>query len=233
MIVVVASRYDVPARRLSERWAGHGGCLLTSEDLSVCGWRYYSKDPDQSTAILGGREVKQPEIRGVVTRLSWIWEGELGDIIAGDRAYVAAEMSAFLLCWLSGLTCPVLNRPTAACLNGPAWGREQWTAAARKAGMRTEPFRRRASLALAAGECQEPATVTVTVVGERCLGDADEQLILQARRLAAVAGTDLLGVQFSGSDADARFVGVTTCPDIKDCCVDDAVLAHLGITKTA
>jgi hypothetical protein len=232
VIVIVASRYDMPARRLCERWAGHGGCLLTSEDLSVCGWRYYPKNADQFTAILGGHHISQPEIRGVVTRLSWIWEGELRDIVGGDRAYVAAEMSAFLLCWLSGLTCPVLNRPTASCLNGPGWGREQWAAAARKAGMRVEPFRRRAGLALSADEPHQPVTVMVTVVGERCLGQVDEALLLQARRLAAVAGTDLLGVQFSASEADARFVAATTCPDLLECGADDAILARLGITVT-
>ena len=122
MIVIVASHYDMSARRLSERWADDDVSLLTTEDLSICGWRYYPSDPDKSTIVVGGREVKQSEIRGVFTRLPWVSEVELQHIVSADRAYAAAEMSAFLLCWLSGLTCPVINRPTVGCLNGPADG---------------------------------------------------------------------------------------------------------------
>jgi hypothetical protein len=73
----------------------------------------------------------------------------------------------------------------------------------------------------------------VTVVGERCLGQVDEALLVQARRLAAVAGTDLLGVQFSASQADARFVAATTCPDLIECSADDAILARLGVAEAA
>jgi hypothetical protein len=228
VIVIVASRYDTSARRLSERWADLDCCLLTPEDLSTCGWRYYLNHPLQSIAILGGREVKEAEIRGVLARLAWVWEGELREIVPDDRAYVASEMSAFLLCWLSGLPCPVLNRPTAGCLNGPGWGREQWTAAASKADMRIEPIRRRASLALSIEEPQESASVTVTVAGERCIGEADVTLLTQARRLAEIAGVDLLGVQFSGPEAGARFVSATACPDLSIDGVENAILSHFS-----
>jgi len=178
--------------------------------------------------MLGGKKVKQSEIRGVVTRLQWVWEGELRDIVSDDRAYVAAEMSAFLLCWLSGLTCPVLNRPTPGCLNGPGWVREQWTAAASKAGIPVQPIRRRAVLASSAGELQESPPVTVTVAGEQCFGKADESLFDQARRLADIADVDLLSVQFSSAEADAWFVGASVCPDISGDGVDNALLGCFG-----
>jgi len=227
VIIIVASRYDIPACRLSERWAGQGAYLLTSKDLSICGWRYYLDDPLKSSAILGGREVKQSEICGVVVRLPWVYEGELLDIVSDDRAYAAAEMSAFLLCWLSGLSCPVLNRPTPGCLNGPGWGREQWTVAASKAGMRIQPVRRRASLASPEEGTQESAPVTVTVAGDRCLGEADKALLIQARCLADAANVDLLGVQFAGPEADAYFVGATPCPNMDTNCAADAALSYL------
>lgn len=231
MIVIVASRYDTPARRLSERWAGAGGCLFTPADLSVGEWRYCPGDPLNSTAILGVRKVKQSEIRGVFTSLQWIWAGELADIVVEGRAYVAAEMSAFLLCWLSGLTCPVLNRPTAGCLNGPAWGREQWNAAAAQAGMRVQLVRRRAHLVLpAAEEPNQLAPVTVTVAGDRCFGETDKALLSQARCLAGVAGVDLLAVQFSGAEPDSSFVGANTSPAIATDDIADATLSFLSST---
>ncbi len=231
VIVIVASPYDVPAHRLSERWAGHGCCLLTSEDLSICGWRYHLSDPLASTAILGGRKVKQSEISGVLTRLPWVWEGELRDIASEDRAYVAGEMSAFLLCWLSDLRCPVVNRPTPSCLNGPAWSREQWTASAAKAGMRIQATRRRTSVALPAEAPPASEMVTVTVVGKRCLGEADESLLIQAQRLAEAAGTELLGVQFSSAAADATFLQATAYPDVGGNGVNEAVLERLGVSN--
>jgi hypothetical protein len=230
MIVIVASRYDILARRLVERWAGNGGCLLTPADLSVEGWRYCPDNPLDSTAIFGGREARQSEVHGVFTRLQWVWEDELVDIVSGDRAYVAAEMSAFLLCWLAGLSCPVLNRPTPGCLTGPGWGREQWLFAASKAGMRVQPVKRQASFASSSpsiDETPKPALTAVTVAGDRCLGNADEALLTQARRLAEIAGVDLLGVQFTGVEADACFAGATCCPDVDSDCVADAALSYL------
>jgi hypothetical protein len=229
MIVIVASRYDASARRLKERWAGANAHLLTSEDLSVSGWRYRVSDPLDSTAIIGGLEVKQSDIEGVFTRLQWVWESELVDIVADDRAYVAAEMSAFLVCWLSGLACPILNRPTANSLNGPGWGREQWTLAASRAGMRINPIRRRASLASTlAGDTEVHdgrKEVSVTVVGDRCFGDVHKTLREQARRLANIAKMDFLAVQFSSVEPHA-FVSAIILPDIDNNLVVGAVVSY-------
>lgn len=209
---------------------GDGGCLFTPEDLSVSGWRYRVNDPLNSVAVIGGREVKQSEIRGVFTRLQWVWEAELLDIAKDDRAYVSSEMSAFLLCWLSGMTCPVLNRPTTSCLSGPGWGPERWNFAASKAGMRIEPIQRRASLtssanstAQANSECPQ---VAVTVVGKRCIGDVDKTLSKKARRLAEISGTDFLTVLFSSAQSDATFAGVNVFPDIDTDSVANAALSY-------
>jgi len=232
VIVIVASRYDGPAHRLNERWAGDGSCLFTPGDLSVSGWRYYPSDPLNSSGIIGGREIKQSEIHGVFSRLPWVWEGELVDIVSEDRAYVAAEMSAFFLCWLAGLTCPVLNRPTASCLTGPGWGREQWNSAAWKAGMRVQPVERQGSLTASSmpasiDAATEAAKTTVTVVGGRCLGEADKTLLTQARRLADLAKVDFLSVQFSSAEADACFAGASACPDVVTDSAADAALSYL------
>jgi hypothetical protein len=247
MIIIVASRYDAPARRLKDRWAAEGAHLLTCQDLSVSGWRCRVSDPLGGTAIIDGLDVKQTEIRGVLTRMQWVAEQELTHIVAHDRAYISTEMSAFLVFWLSGLTCPFLNRPTANSLSGPGWGREAWNSAAFKAGMRINPIRRRASLmpeslmpeslgpesrALASsGDLEvrdQSQAIVLTVVGDACLGDADNTLKQQARRLAEIAHMDFLNVRFSSVDADAGFVGVDLLPDIDDGIVADAALGYFG-----
>ena len=53
-ILVVANRNDVQARELVKRWNSYGASLLTPENLSVEGWRYYTKDIDNSIAIING-----------------------------------------------------------------------------------------------------------------------------------------------------------------------------------
>lgn len=209
--------------------------MLTAEDLSVAGWRYRVSDACASIAMIGGQPVQQEKITGVLTRLEWIWESELLEIVENDRGYIAAEMSAFLVSWLSDLKCPILNRPSPGSLNGPAWGKERWNFAASKAGMRVNPIRRRASLAPASnGEhkeaSQSESQVSVTVVGDQCIGDVHETLGQQARRLADLAKMDLLAVQFTNAEPDASFVAAGALADVENIAVAEAVLNYFNQT---
>jgi hypothetical protein len=201
--------------------------VLTCEDLSVIGWRHYQCSSRSSTFVVGGREVASVEITGVLTRLPGIWEQELLHIVPADRAYVAAEMTAFLVSWLSGLTCPVLNRPTPSCLSGPYWRLEQWVHAAAQIGIPVRPMRRRIAQEIRSLP-EDPLAnpVMVTVVGDLCLGTVDESLTIQARQLADVANVDLLAVQFSGSGTGSLFVNAHLWPDVDNDNVADAVIHY-------
>jgi hypothetical protein len=227
--VVLASRYDKAAQRLVERWAAHGGCLLTCSDLSTAGWSYHLADRLSATAVIGGRKVSVEEIQGVVTRLPWVTEHELVSIAPIDRAYVAAEMSAFLAFWLSDLNCPVLNRPLPGSLNGPPWRREQWMFAAKRVGMRVVPERRQLSFKSGGLPPEQLAASTVTVVGERCLGQVEGILLEQSRKLAEAANVELLNVQFSDVNSDAAFLNATVYPEF-NIETADAVLQFFGQT---
>jgi len=101
----------------------------------VAGWRQSLGGVDGDAAVVEGKRVPQKEITGVLTRLPCVFEQELVDITPDDRRYVAAEMTAFLLFWLSRLKCPVLNRPTPTCLSGPYWRREKWIHVAARVGI--------------------------------------------------------------------------------------------------
>jgi hypothetical protein len=226
VIVVLASRHDLTARHLAERWTAHGACLLTAEDLSTPGWRCHLSDPSASTAVAGGRRIAVRDIRGVVTRLPWVTEAELPHIVPADSAYVAAEMSAFLMFWLSELTCPMLNRPAHGTLNGPCWRYEQWAANAARAGLRIRAESRHVRLTPAAAPQEPQVAGMVTVVGDRCLGRVHGSLLERSRDLAALANVDFLGVQFSSPDADAAFVDATVYPDIDRAGVSDAMLQY-------
>ena len=58
MIVVLASRFDVSAARLVERWRDRGARLVTPEGLSVPGWCHESGALDRSRAVLDGDVVE-------------------------------------------------------------------------------------------------------------------------------------------------------------------------------
>jgi hypothetical protein len=123
-------------------------CVLTCKDLSIGGWRHYLNlnSSLNSVSVIGGKEIPTRYIEGVLTRLTYITHHELPHITLKDREYVASEMMAFLVSWLSFLRCPVLNRPsTPICLCGPNWRQEEWIHAASKVGipvLRTERRRK-------------------------------------------------------------------------------------------
>jgi hypothetical protein len=92
------------------------------------------------------------------------------------------------------------------------------------------PDRHRAVLS-SAERSQEPerdaGTVTVTVVGDRCFGEGIEALAAPARRLAEVAGAELLAVRFDGRAPGAAFLGADPWPDVASPDVARAVAALL------
>src|SRR5438552_16797680 len=118
MLLIVAQQNDLAAKSLAERWRFRGTALLTARDLSVPSWKFDMPVQGPSRLIADGGAFSSSDIAGVLTRLSAVPDIELEHVAAEDRSYVSAEMTAFLLAWLSSLECPVLNRPTPGGLCG-------------------------------------------------------------------------------------------------------------------
>jgi hypothetical protein len=227
VLVVFASRHDAGARSLVARWASHDAALLTAEDLSVAGWRHSLGSSATDRAVVGGRLVATGEIAGVLIRWPCVLPTDLGHIDPEDREYVAAEMTAFLRSWLTQLRCPVLNRPTAISLLGPAWRPEQWVHTAAGLGIPVRPIRRHARFAATASTLASPDHATVTVLGDRCFGETHAVLAGHARRLAAAAGAALVDFQFTGPDAGAALISADLFASLDGDERADAVLALL------
>lgn len=222
MIVILASPRDPTPAACIARWASRDVSVLTPRDLSSAGWRQRLRGDESDAFVVGGKVVLQKEITGMLTLLPCVFEHDLAHIAPPDLSYVAAEMTAFLVFWLSRLRCPVLNRPTPACLSGPNWPREKWVRVAADAGIPIQSIRRRAEI----GMPQDPdptAHVSVTVVGDRVFGEADPVLHGWARTVARAARVDLLELRFSGSGSDARFNGANSFPDLSNGPLADAV----------
>jgi hypothetical protein len=218
--LVVAGRHDASAAALAARWGEGRAALAGPADLSRPGWRHYAGEPSPAIAVAGGRALAATDLEAVVVRLGAVSADELDGIRPEDRDYAAQEMTAFLLAWLDGLRCPVLNRPTPGCLNGPAWRPRQWALAAAAAGLPVARPQRPGGPAPRDG-------VVVTVVGDRCLGTVHPRTAERVRRLAAAAGVALLEVRLDGGGPHAAFLGAHAWPDLAAPGVAAALDAHL------
>ena len=212
MILVLANSRDLPARRLVEAWCAHDARLLALADLSRTGWRHYLGEVGPEIAVASGEVIPAASIKGVITRIPWVTPEDLPHVVVDDRHYVAAEISAFLIAWLTRLTCPVINRPATNSLMGAPHAAEGWVAIAARAGLQL-PWSRRVFPA-PPEPAWPPEAVTVTILGDRCFGDVDPTLADQACRLAAAANVELLAVTFSHAAAGATFLGVHLWPDV-------------------
>jgi hypothetical protein len=199
VLAVLASRLDPAAHALVDAWSSAGAALLSAEDLGSLGWSYHLADPGAGSLVIEGQRVAARKLRAVITRRPAVVAEELDWIEASDRGYVAAEMNAFLVAWLTALPCPVLNRPSPRSLTGPAWGPIQWAAAAAQVGVAWSSERNNDmhDVVVCAGDC----------VGARSAGEE-----VAARALAEAAGVELLGVRFSASGACAA----TPMPSLDD-----------------
>lgn len=222
MLVVLASRGDTAARAWVERQSDWGATLLTPADLSVAGWRHRVGNLRDSRAVLGGEAIAPDAISGVLTRLPRVFEPELTHIVPADRTYVAAEMTAFLTSWLSELPCRMLNRPSPISLMGPSWPSPRWIHAAAQLGMAVRPA------GTASPEFPPSDAATVTVIGDRCVGEVDPELSRKARHLARAAARDLLVACFAHPGADAAFVGAHFWADLRVPAIADAILEYFA-----
>ncbi|MBI2709559.1 MAG: hypothetical protein HYX34_07670 [Actinobacteria bacterium] len=138
MIAVVARRGDDEAQLLVDRCQDLGAVLVTADDLGAPGW-VAPLDGCAGRFVAEGRPRPTGDISLAVVRQSVVLPAELEHLVAGDRDYAAAEMTAFLAWWLTRLGDRVVNRPSPGWLLGPAWSRDHWMAVAHRAGIPTSP----------------------------------------------------------------------------------------------
>ena len=213
IVIVVSSRYDDASHSLVTEWPGGEAVLLTAEDLSRPGWRCALPDDGNTVAVVGDKRLRREQVAGVITHWPRFLAIDVPHIRACDREFVAAETTAFLTWWLSTLSCPVLNPPSSISLCGPVWRREQWLTAGKSLGIPVTDSTRLVS----ASRPISPEVVgrcVVTVVGDRCVGEADAILHDHALALARHANIGLLDVHFDSSAADACLVTANVWADV-------------------
>ncbi|AFY28557.1 hypothetical protein [Cyanobium gracile] len=192
--MILASAHDGDARRLQAAWA-HQAVLLTPRDLSLPGWRLVVEETGEGRWACQGVDRPDEAISAVLTRLVQVDPLELTWIQPPRRHFVAAEMTAFLLAWLEGLGCPVIDRPSPGCLCGRNWGWSHWAAHASGCGI---PVR---------DQGPDPdGTRLVTMVGDTVIGAGADEEAAWTRRLGAGAAQEMASFRFQGEGAERALV---------------------------
>ena len=210
--------------------AQDSGCeikILTPLDMSKAGWIFRQDDATKGIFVAGSEAMPSAEIDGVIPRLAVVTENDLAHIVEADRAYLATEMTAFLLAWLSSLSCPMMNRPTPSCLSGPCMSHQHLIHLVARLGVPVVACKTTVKRGLEFGQAQAGAGSRVIITGERHLGQVHPRLARYARMIAQALKVDFVAVDFNGADADARFVGIDFWPEI------NAELAQLMLTHLA
>jgi hypothetical protein len=225
MILVLANRADTAAAALVDRWQYVGARIVLPEMLSAWGFGYHAGGGERPRAMVDNDE-NSSCIRGVLVRMHEVMPSDVMYVRANDRSYVATEMTAFLLAWLSALSCPVLGRPTSTSLSGPLLRPEQWLHLAAKAGVPFRPARRSTQQS---NEVDDPPLVTaaVTVVENDCFGALTDVLADRALAVARASNARLLTTYFEGPLDNPVLVRADTWVDLDDPAIDGAVLSLL------
>ena len=211
MILVVASSLDPSARELVRAWSDADARMLSAEDLCSAGWSFFPLSTQAGWLVADGKTLPVAAVEGVVVRRPAVTAEELTWIADDDRAYVAAEINAFLVAWLCALPCCVLNRPTPTSLCGPAWSQLHWRVAAARRGIHW-------SESAAAPTQQQAIFCRSAQHGASSAGQNQT-----GRELLRASATQLLGVEFDGEAVAA----VTVQPQLSRAAVRAMVLSQL------
>jgi hypothetical protein len=224
MVLVIANRFDPAANKLAQEWNGSEALgIITPRELISEGWSFDPLQAHTGTFIYDGGRAQVSNIHAVLVLLHSVQAAELADLIMEhDREYVAAEVTSFLLAWLTQLPCPIVNKPSTDGLAGQYWRVERWTIEAARAGLPISVSIRRIPLV------DEPSRSVsdVVIVNGKAVSKSNQLLEERAARLAKHVGAGLIRVTF---DDNGRFVWANPTPNLaSDTPTRTAILEQLS-----
>lgn len=166
-----------------------------------------------------GRKICGSRVRGVLNRLLAAPQDLVEMAAPQDREYAAGEMMAFHLSWMCALPGIVINRPTPQGLCGAWRHTSEWVMLASQAGLPTPIFRQSAHDAADRGYRSlappDVPVISLVVMGGEVFGaPVRAEIAAGCRKLAELAGTEMLGVDFSTVPGKGlQFAFATPYPD--------------------
>ena len=230
MILVFASELDEVARDATTDWSERQAVLLTPADIFCKGWRTTIGGVHDWSIVASGQQWPISAVSGVVSRLPRILARELFDVQYEDRSFAAAEAMAFVFFLLSSMPCPVVNRPTPNCLNGPNWQLEQWGRACFEAGVAFKAGCRR-NTEMFGPETASSCLRSVTVLAEKCLEDTSNGCLAGVLRLAQLANVIFLHVDFTEDKGETVFHRAELIPDLSRIEIREALREYFESSK--
>ncbi|HYV95207.1 MAG TPA: hypothetical protein VE978_25760 [Chitinophagales bacterium] len=225
MVLVIASILDEAAASLVNKFTRGAASLLTSMDLSRKDTDILFHQIEKGSIVASGKKIQLGNISGVLTLIPNIYPMELVQINKEDRSYVASEMNAFMLWFLSQLKCPVLNPPSPTCLNGQLWRLEYWMKLAQQQAIPTLSLKRSNTRSYTTNTLKNEDYARITVIGRKCIGTKNAVLQNYSLRLAEVTNLNLLQVGFKRNfDGEWKFAHASQFPDINDKKVAAAII---------
>lgn len=228
MYLILASSTDLPALWAWQGLAVRGLApveMVTAEMLVTAPYWEHRVGNGRRNALriqlADGRFVDASAVRGTLNRLTAVPAGFLQS--SADRAYASQELYAFFLSWLHTLPEPLLNPPAPQGLCGRWRPSSEWVWLAVNAGLPTAPFRQssREDPPRLYGEkpLLPPGTAARTVLataGQTSGAPAPREILAGCVRLAELAGTPLLGIDFAHGPAGPwTFAGANPWPDLR------------------
>jgi hypothetical protein len=219
MLVILCHPDDRPALWLARSLTASGVpevTVVSVEELVYSRTITYrmSGSGDTGTVRLGDGRVLRPEsIGGLVNRIRYLPTRHFARANADDRAYATAELSAFLLAWLSGIPGRVLNPARPFALGGGAMYPATIVHAAATAGL--APVRWQVATDPESDAVPHlPPTHTVTLLDHRVYGPLLPREVQDGCR--RLLGLPLLQVMLHHEPGSAwRFVDATPSVDFR------------------
>jgi hypothetical protein len=187
--------------------------------------------------LADGRTLGSETTKGVLNRLAAVPADHLTLAAPGDREYALEELTALFVSWLGALPCRVLNPPVPPSIAGSWWEYSQWVWLAGRAGLPTANHRepppdwgsergpaRPASFGSSRAAMNQFLPLAgrlrvreLIVIDESVIGECRrDDITAGCRRLAQLAGTPLLGVEFvKTADDEWTFSDASTMPDLR------------------
>jgi hypothetical protein len=228
LYLVICNSYDKAAIWAYEGLKAQGLCPieLIDADSLVCSphveHRIKNDKVNTKIELPDGRQIDSEQTQGVLNRLQSIPTSNLKASKA-DNEYAFQELNAFFISWLYSLPPPVLNPATPEGFSGRLRHISSWILIANSAGLTTPKFELKSTDADKTsyywmGRLVPPETkvTTVFVVDSAVVGDhVPPEVAEGCRRLAELAETPLLGINFSENpDSPWMFAGASASPNL-------------------
>ena len=226
MILIISNYLDDTAGELLKLFPAGKASLFTSQHLSSRGIAAYSNQFNNSYVTIEENSLSVESITGVITLIPSIFPWELIQIEKEDREYVAGEMTAFMIYFLSCLRCPKLNPPSPSCLSGFNWRQEHWIKKAFELRIPVKPIEISSREKIKTNYL-DAEIITIIIIGNQFCGQDNELLISYAFHLARHTGMKLLQVNFiKYSNDETYFLSASQFPDLDNNSVMEAMVDY-------